>query len=388
LRDYHLATQLAKRCEVTFLEVLHPDDDRAVTPPEATGFKRIVSVEKEPNFRPLKLLRGMIGPTPVTLWNYHSPAMEKTLTGLLEEENFDIVQLENVHLCVYLRAIRAAKSKPAILADWHNVDSELLWRYAERTDSAGKRMVARRTASLLEAMEKRLVRECDAVTIPSERERQKLLELAPGCGVQVLPNGVDTTYYRPEEPQESASAKNTILFVGAMDYHANVTGVQWFVREIWPAIAAAHPELEFCIVGRNPGPEVRALAADRIRVTGTVDDVRPYYTRAAAVVVPLLLGSGTRLKILEAMAAGAPIVSTRLGAEGIDCEHDVHLLLADTADEMAASVRRLLAAPAERSRLSAAARTLVASRYDWPVIADQMYAIHQRLTAGRQAVSS
>lgn len=387
LRDYHLAKHLAKRCEVTFLETLHPNDDKLAAAPQCTGFRRVVSLEKEPNFRPMKLLRGMIGPTPVTLLNYHSPEMAKTLRGLLQEENFDLVQLENVHLCVYLRELRAAKSRPAVLADWHNVDSELLWRYAERTGSFTKRLVARRTASLLQAMEARLVRECDAVTVPSERERQKLLELAPGAGVEMIPNGVDAAYYLTAS-RDTTQARKTILFVGAMDYHANVTGVQWFVREVWPVIATNHPELEFYIVGRNPGPEIRELASNRIHVTGTVEDVRPYYEQAAAVVVPLLIGSGTRLKILEAMAAGAPIVSTRLGAEGIDCDDGVHLLMADTAGDMAASVGRLLASPDAGMRLTEAARDMVATRYDWSVIGDRMYAIHQRLMERRQEANS
>src|SRR3974390_3627014 len=115
-----------------------------------------------------------------------------------------------------------------------------------------------------------------------------------------------------------------------MDYHANIDGVTWFAHEIWPEIAARHPELEFIIVGRRPSAAVRALASQRIRVTGTVDDVRRFYTSAVVVIAPLRVGAGTRLKILEAMAAGVPVVSTRLGAEGIDAQPGRCLLLADS----------------------------------------------------------
>ena len=105
-----------------------------------------------------------------------------------------------------------------------------------------------------------------------------------------------------------------------MDYHANIDAVTWFSRTAWPEIAPKHPDLHFTIVGRDPAPAVRALASDRIHVTGTVDDVRPFYASAVAAVVPIRSGSGTRLKILEAMAAGVPVISTRLGAEGIEVE--------------------------------------------------------------------
>ena len=130
-----------------------------------------------------------------------------------------------------------------------------------------------------------------------------------------------------------------------MDYHANIEGVIWFTREIWPEIAEKHPELELIIVGRHPSRAVWALAAERIRVTGTVEDVRPFYASAAAVVVPLRVGSGTRLKILEAMAAGVPVVSTRLGAEGIDATHDIHLLLVDDRFEMVAAIDQIASSP-------------------------------------------
>jgi glycosyltransferase involved in cell wall biosynthesis len=164
-----------------------------------------------------------------------------------------------------------------------------------------------------------------------------------------------------------------------MDYHANIDGVTWFTREIWPAIAEKHPELEFIIVGRHPSRAIRALASDRIRVTGTVEDVRLFYASASAVVVPLRVGSGTRLKILEAMAAGVPVVSTRLGAEGIDATHDIHLLLADNRAEMVAAINQMASSSPMRSRLVLAAREWVVNHYDWDLVGEELYRIHREL---------
>jgi len=151
----------------------------------------------------------------------------------------------------------------------------------------------------------------------------------------------------------------------------------------WPEIGRRYPDMHFTIVGRDPASAVRALVTDRIHVTGTVDDVRPFYASAVAVVVPLRSGSGTRLKILEAMAAGVPVVSTRLGAEGIEAEGNVHLLLADNGLEIASAVGCLASSAELRVRLSQAARALVCRVYDWSTIGDQLYEIHADLVQSR-----
>jgi glycosyltransferase involved in cell wall biosynthesis len=161
-----------------------------------------------------------------------------------------------------------------------------------------------------------------------------------------------------------------------MDYSANIDAVVWFVNNMWPELSQQNPALSFAIVGRDPTPEVRALAGDRVSVTGTVPDVRPYYSGALAAVVPLRFGSGTRLKILEAMAAGIPVISTRLGAEGLDLEDGTHLLIADSASEMIAAVCRLADSPELWQRLSRSGREVVSRSYDWGALTENLYRIH------------
>ena len=170
-----------------------------------------------------------------------------------------------------------------------------------------------------------------------------------------------------------------------MDYHANIVGVQWFARVVWPELARRHSDIDFVVVGRSPGQEVRALASDRVRVTGTVDDVRPYYRNAECLVVPLMVGGGTRLKILEAMAAGVPVVSTRVGAEGIEAESGRDLLIADSPADIVTAIDELLIDGEKRHRLSEAARELVRVRYDWRTVAAKLQALHENLVARRGA---
>jgi sugar transferase (PEP-CTERM/EpsH1 system associated) len=384
LRDYHLARELAKRVSVTFVEMCRPSEGPS-SPPSDCGFDEIISLKKGIAYTPGKIVRGLAGPAPLTALNYFQTRSACQLADLLTRRRFDTVQIEGVHLSNYLPVIRATPNRPAILIDWHNIESELMAQYFEKASFWPKRILANRTATLLRRTERMLLERFEMHTVASEHERQKLLGRHRSARVNVIPNGVDIHFYSAAQIAESRrnnqapEPKQSILFVGSMDYHANIEGVTWFTREVWPEIAEMHPELQFIIVGRHPSREVRELASDRIRVTGTVEDVRPLYASAAAVVVPLRVGSGTRLKILEAMAAGVPVVSTRLGAEGIDAIHDVHLLLADDRAEMVAAINQIVSSPPIRSRLVLAARELVVDRYDWALIGEGLYRIHCEL---------
>jgi polysaccharide biosynthesis protein PslH len=384
LRDYHLARQLAKRASVTFVEMCHPGEQPS-SPPSDCGFEEIISLKKGVGYTPLKIFRGIVGPVPLTVLNYFQTRSALQLANVLTRGRFSTVQIEGSQLSKYVSVINAAPNRPPIVVDWHNIESELIWRYSENTSLWPKKMLARRTSILLQRTEMMLLERCEAHTVVSERERQKLLGRCPCAHVYVIPNGVDTHFFSAAQISEIRRntqvpiPKRNILFVGSMDYHANIDAVTWFAKEVWPEISRRHPELEFVIAGRHPSLAVRALASEQIRVTGTVEDVRPFYAAAVTVVVPLRVAGGTRLKILEAMAAGVPVVSTRLGAEGIDATHDVDLLLADRSAEIISAIEQILGSAETSSRLIRAARDLVVRRYDWATLGDELYHIHRNL---------
>jgi sugar transferase (PEP-CTERM/EpsH1 system associated) len=374
LRDYYLASQLAARCPVTYLGLRDPAEASA-EPPAESGFAAYHAVERESTYTVSKLARGLIGPTPLTVLNYSSARVSRILAEILQAGSFDAVQMEGVHLSAYLPVICAAASRPVILSDWHNIESEILHRYSQVNPSPLRRAYAWRTANLLERAEAHLLTACDVHTVTSERERSRLQARNPAAEIHVIPNGVDVQYFSSQQT-DSGAPRTNLLFAGSMDYSANVDAAVWFVKDIWPELSRQHPVLSFTIVGRDPKPEVRALAGDRVSVTGTVPDVRPYYAGALAAVVPLRFGSGTRLKILEAMAAGIPVISTKLGAEGLTLEDGTHLLLADSASEMLAAVGRLATSPELWLRLSRAGREVVSRLYDWPAVTESLYRIH------------
>jgi polysaccharide biosynthesis protein PslH len=378
LRDYHLARQLAKRAHVTFIEVSHPGDQIATLPTDP-DLQDIFTVYKAPSYTPSKVIRGLIGPVPVTVLNFFSPRIVARLSELLRPGVFTSAQIASVQLSQYIPLIRRLCGPIRIVSDWHNIESELLYRYALNSHSRLHAFVARRTAKLLGKVELELLAECEAHTTTSERERRRLLEWNPQSCVTVIDNGVNAAEYAPERREQEVVP--SLLFAGSMDYHANIDAVIWFACEIWPAIAAKHPSLKLIIAGRNPSPGVRALESDRIRVTGTVADIRPYYWNATALVVPLRVASGTRLKILEAMAAGLPVASTTLGAEGIEAVHGEHLLLADNAAELAAAVHRLIISKEVRTRIAAAASALIRRKYEWSIIGEKLFQVHQQIAS-------
>jgi polysaccharide biosynthesis protein PslH len=394
LRDFHLSTQLARRAELVYLGLRNPADPPSVPPPSEAGFAALQTVERNASFSLPNLVRGFIGPVPVTLLNWQTKRAETALTQLLQDRQFDSVQMEGVHLLHYVDVIRRISPDTAIVADWHNIESEIMWRYGESATPL-KRLYARRTAGLMENMETQFLSRCDANTMASQREQVRLNERVPGATTYVIGNGVDVAAHA-EDQIDAAWNKagqpdpqgGNILFVGSMDYHANIDAAVQFTLEVWPLIRKQLPGRKLLIVGRNPSEAVKALAEEPgVHVTGTVADVRAFYHRALAVVVPLRIGSGTRLKILEAMAAGIPVVSTALGAEGIDVTNEKDTLIAESPADFVSAIAKLAASPGIVQSLSAGGRALVKSLYDWPALGEKLYEVHRETAHRRRSRS-
>jgi glycosyltransferase involved in cell wall biosynthesis len=238
--------------------------------------------------------------------------------------------------------------------------------------------------------ESRALRQFDAILAVSEADRETFARLYPAVdvdGIHVVRTGVDTDFFRPA-PSPSSSVE--LVFTGSMDWLPNEDAMLWFCREILPLVRRDVAGVTLSIVGRDPTPAVLKLATEAgVRVTGRVDDVRPHMSAAAAFVVPLRVGGGTRLKIFEAMAMAKAVVSTTVGAEGLPVTHDGDILLADDAASFARAVVRVLTDINERLRLETAARRLVAEPFDWSVVArDLDHALTRSVQEQRPPVPS
>jgi glycosyltransferase involved in cell wall biosynthesis len=213
----------------------------------------------------------------------------------------------------------------------------------------------------------------------SEADRQLLLDSNPHLHVDVIPNGVDLEKYQPL-PLPSETAARSLLFLGNMGYPPCADAALYFCEQIFPIIHKTENTSEFWVVGRDPRPEVLELNNDRIHVTGRVEDVIPYYLQSSICVVPLRAGGGTRLKILEAMALGRPVVSTTIGCEGLNVENGKHLLIADSPAEFAQQTIRLFQDRHLYQRISANGRRLVETQYGWDQIAKKLMDVYSELS--------
>jgi glycosyltransferase involved in cell wall biosynthesis len=316
-------------------------------------------------YTPGKVLKGIFGRWPLPVVNYASPAMAAAVAGL--ENSFDLVHLDSMHMASYVPLLNGAR----VVYNWHNIESELMSRYAENAPSLARKIYGTLTARKLAALEKELLRNAFGHLVCSQREKDQMLELVPGARIAVIENGVDAGAF-PSAPGTGAGRKR-LVFVGSMSYHANIEGAVWFTDKIWPEIHRRYPDWKLTLVGSNPAPAILALKSDSIEVTGTVPSVAPYYKDALAAIVPLRTGGGTRLKILEAMAAGVPVISTALGAEGLAVSPGEDVLIADSLESWIAALESLSDNEANWTRLATAGRRLVESRYDWQALGKSLF---------------
>jgi sugar transferase (PEP-CTERM/EpsH1 system associated) len=316
---------------------------------------------------PVSALGNLFSTLPYTASKYKSGAMSDAIRSAFQEELFDLVQLENTHMAHYL-GLAQRHNKPAVLR-LQNVESLLAARYARTVPPPLSWYVALQ-ARRMHRFEARACEQASLCLAITEEDADRVRRMAPDAQVAVSPAGVDLERFYPQLMSEEPG---TVVYVGALNWPPNADSVRWFRTEIWPRILKEEPTARWIVVGKDPPTDIlRWPEEDRsIAVTGFVEDVRPHLNRGSVVVVPLRSGGGMRLKILEAMASGKPVVSTPLGAEGIPARHGEEILLAPPDRTFAVEVVRLLRQGAERKRIGKAARAWV-ERYDWNRIAEAL----------------
>ncbi|HEU0077290.1 MAG TPA: glycosyltransferase family 4 protein [Longimicrobiaceae bacterium] len=310
-----------------------------------------------------------------TRYVHDSPAVEAHLAGLLRDRRFDLVHVDSMDLSGFLPMFRGIP----VVCTHHNVESDLLRRRAAMETGLLRRWYVGLQARLALAEERAWCGRVALNVAASTVDRDLFAGLVPGARFIVVPNGVDTREFRPADgPQEG------VVFVGGYDWLPNRDSMEYFAAAVLPRLGA----VKVTWVGRAP-EEVRRDFRERhgIELTGYVDDVRPYVQRAACYVVPLRVGGGTRLKILDAWAMGKAVVSTSVGCEGLDARDGENILVRDDPAEFAAAVRRVLEDEALRARLGAGARRTAEEVYDWDVIGRSMIAEYRALLPGPAARS-
>ena len=320
---------------------------------------------------------NLFSPIPLYVARYASRPARECVERLLLAHTYDAVVVD---FLLSVPNLPPSRLKNAILFQ-HNVEARIMRRLASETKSAARRAYLSYMSLRVEQYERNACSRVRHVITVSPLDSAYIQEHYGVKDITPISTGVNSQYFeRPNGPVPTAP-KSDLVFLGSMDYMPNVQAVHWFVERVLPLIHAKRPTTSVALVGKYPDSSVQALAGkdNRIRVTGTVPDVRPYLWNAQASIVPLLAGGGTRLKIYEAMAAGVPVVSTSLGAEGLTYTNGADIVLADGPEAFAAACLGLLDHRDHRDSIAQAAHALVKSRFDWGAVAAEFQKILERV---------
>ncbi|MGA9772655.1 MAG: glycosyltransferase family 4 protein [Blastocatellia bacterium] len=367
IRSYNILRQLAAHNEVTLLSYYGGRRDYNYEREIKNHFPRAVTVytaapDSTMIERGLDYLRRLPSRAPFAVTKFSSAEVRQMLKEWLGDNRFDVAVCDFLSVSLDFPAVLET---PTVLFQ-HNVESALWQRQARHEPNPVKRILFKLEAAKMTRYERAAVKRFPHVIAVSEHDREQMGAMTDLSRISVVPTGVDLKQYTPST--SATATEKLIIFVGSMDWEANIDGVDYFCREVWPAVKRRVPDARLRLVGRNPHPRVKRWANDSIEVTGTVPSVVEHYRQAAVNIVPLRIGGGTRLKIYEAMATGKATVSTSIGAEGLDVEDGRDILLADTAASFADSIVRLLDDDSLRRQIETAAARK-AAQYDWAMIA-------------------
>lgn len=311
------------------------------------------------------VFQNLFSPLPYIAERFVSADFQMLLEKLLRKNTYEIIQLEGLYMSPYIETIRRFTQTPIVLRA-HNVEYKIWERVAQAESHPIKRTYLKGMTQSLKRFEARQFRKVNGVLFFTKADAALGLTLAPGISHTVIPSGIDI----PENSGGSGKIPKSMGFIGSMDWMPNQDGIRWFVKEVLPLIRKRLPEVRLLIAGRNISENLlEGLDTTRVELLGEVPQASDFVQSIEVMVTPLRAGGGMRLKILEAMACGAAIVSTTVGAEGIEVTHQEHLILADDAETFSESVMRLMNQDTERLTLGEAARKRAIEYYSWQPIA-------------------
>ena len=375
IRVFNLLKQIAAKSDVTLLALeTQPTDGEGVAELQQLG----VQVHLVPNAPTLPrvslstLVNAFLKQQPITVARYDLPAYRQKFRELIASENFDLVHYEMFHTAQF----RTETDLPSVLSQ-QNVDSAIWRRLCGETTHPFYKFAYWTQQLAFQRYERVLSPRFDAVTCTSDIDADVFQRYCAADTLEIIPNGVDVTHYQPDFTSEAPAH---LIYIGSMDWYPNEDAVAFFADEVLPSIQDKVPDVQFSIVGGNPSARVQKLAErEGVVVTGRVPEIKPYFAEATVFVVPLRIGSGTRLKILEALAMGKAIVSTTVGAEGLALKDGEEIFIADEPAIFAGAVTRLLTDASLRRRIGENGRARVEQDYDWRSIGEKLHTLYESL---------
>jgi sugar transferase (PEP-CTERM/EpsH1 system associated) len=360
IRMFHIIKHLSRQFDTTLLSLSEHSNARELGP--IADWCEDVRIVPGGLKRNQAILRSALSLSPYRVVKFWTPQFQEELDTILDQEQFHVIWVNSRSMMVYLRPRLITSSVVAL--DEYSAD-ELEWMQYAKQGAIPRRLFAMWNLLKGHRFQRRVLQHVDVLVSVSEEEADFMRQRVPTpVKVWTVPNGVDTTHFQPSPM--CLRQGNVILFCGSMDVTMNVDAACYFAHVILPTIKRIVPDAEFWVVGRNPSEDVYKLTAlDGVLVTGTVEDVRPFYEKAKVSVAPFRFGAGTKLKILESMAMGVPVVSTSTGCQGIEARAGKEARIVHDAKAFAEAVTELLLDEQAGLEMCEAARRLVEERYDW-----------------------
>jgi glycosyltransferase involved in cell wall biosynthesis len=305
--------------------------------------------------------------------------MAAKLTEILTKEEFDIIHIESLYMSPYIPLIRK-HSKAKILMRLHNIEHQIWERMADNERNPIMKLAYRVNAHQLKRVERKILHEVDGYMSISEPDYQYFHETAPEVPGIVIPFGIDLDNYDMEDDDYIATDNPALFHLGSMNWSPNVEGIEWFLDEVWPEILTAHPNLTFALAGHDIPDRLRNRHDKNVTVVGAVPNANEFMMDYDIMIVPLLSGSGIRIKIVEAMALGRVVITTTIGAEGLDVQDGKHLFIANTPEEFVAVINKCVFMPDLCTIISENAQHYISVNHNNAVIAQKIEDFYKKIT--------
>jgi len=328
---------------------------------------KLETVNVDTSIKPMNALFALLKGESYNVSRFISSEYKNKLSAILKNEPFDIIQIEGLYLAPYIKVIRNLSHAPIIMRA-HNIEWMIWQRLANEEKKPLKALYLKKLTAQLKKYEEASINLCDGITTTTIQDMDRLKSMGCKKTIVHIPFGIDTSKYKTA-PSEK---KPSLFYIGALDWLPNQQGLNWFLEKIWPKVHSAYPAPEFHVAGRNMPEAYKNVSHPNVVFHGEVNDAQAFMNAYEIMLVPLLAGSGVRVKIIEGMAMGKPIITTSVGLEGIECKNGIEVMVADSPEDFGNAIARCIDTPQLIQTLSENARKYALANYDIGKIADNL----------------